>query len=110
MEEPVHTIRRKGLDKLQGQSIESTGWLNLDHEWLKRKLYIPEPDFYKKLFEKDTEGQDIKTYKTSVVMFGNIWVNLSMRNDSVTTNKEGRIASDNEGEHKDSESCSDKKK
>ena len=41
MEEQVHTIRRKYLDKFQGKSTGSTGWLNLDHEWLKRNfLYL----------------------------------------------------------------------
>ena len=30
---PVVTIRIKGLDNFQGQSIRSTGWFNFDHEW-----------------------------------------------------------------------------
>ena len=46
MEEPVATIRRKDLDNFQGKSTVSTGWFNLDHEWLKRKFCIIEPDFY----------------------------------------------------------------
>ena len=54
-----------------------------------------EPDFYKKI-EKDIEGQDIKTYKTFVVPFDNTKLNLSIRNESVTPNKEKKIASDDE--------------
>ena len=37
-EEPVVTTRRKDLDNFEGQSIRSTCWFNLDHEWLKRKF------------------------------------------------------------------------
>ena len=55
MSEPVHTIFRKDLDKFQGQSTVSTGWLNLDHERLKIKFSILEPDFYNFL-EKDIKG------------------------------------------------------
>ena len=32
VEESVVTIRRKDLDKFQGQSAKSTGWLNLDQD------------------------------------------------------------------------------
>ena len=90
MEDPVHKIRGKYLDKFQGQFTGSTSWLNLGHEWLKRKFYILEPDFYKKLSEKDIEGQDIETYKTFAVPFYITKVNLSMINYSVTPNKEGK--------------------
>ena len=44
MEEPVHTIRGKYLDNFQGQYTGSTGWFNIDHEWLKRKFSTLEPD------------------------------------------------------------------
>ena len=40
IEEPVQTIRRKDLDKSQGESTASTGWFNLDNHWLKRKSSI----------------------------------------------------------------------
>ena len=43
MEEPVHTILRKDLDKFQGKYTASTVWLNLYNEWLKRKVSILEP-------------------------------------------------------------------
>ena len=96
----MHTISRKYLYSFQGQSIGSTGWFNIDHEWLKRKFSTLEPDFcgecfekyiegqdmepYKtffELFDKDIDGQDIKTYKTFVVPYH------SMLNDSVTPDK-----------------------
>ena len=35
MKEAVVTIRRKYLDNFEGQSKVSTGWFNLDHEFLK---------------------------------------------------------------------------
>ena len=41
---------------------------------------------------------------------GNSKLYLSVCNDSVTPNKKGKIASDDEGEPKGSESSSDKKK
>ena len=47
MEEPVFTIRRKYLDNFHGQYTVSTGWFNLDHEWLKGKFSTLKPDFYK---------------------------------------------------------------
>ena len=49
IEDPVHMIRGKDLDTFQGQSIRSTGWFNTDHEWLERKFFTLEPDFYKKI-------------------------------------------------------------
>ena len=52
MEDPVHTIGRKDLDKFQGQSTDSTGCLNLYHEWLKRTFSILEPEFYKKFLKR----------------------------------------------------------
>ena len=92
MEELVVMIRKKDLDKFQGQSTGSTGWFNLDHEWLKRKFYTLEPDFYFKKIEKDIEGQHIETCKTFVVPFYNNKLNLSMRNYSVTLSTEKKIA------------------
>ena len=96
MKEPVYTTRINYLDKFQGQSTVSTGWLNIYQKWLKRKFSILKPDFYKKPFEKYIEGQDIETYKTFVIPFDNTKVNLSMRNDSVTLNKEKKKESDDE--------------
>ena len=59
MEESVFTIRRKDLDKFQGQSTESTGWFNLDHEWFK-KFSTLETELCLTLFEIHIEGQDIE--------------------------------------------------
>ena len=63
MEEPVHAIYRKGLDKFQWHSTGWTGWFKLNNENLKRKFSTLEPNFYKRIFEKDIEGQDIEKYK-----------------------------------------------
>ena len=38
MKESVVTIRRKNLDNFEGQSKGSTGWFNIDNEFLKRKF------------------------------------------------------------------------
>ena len=80
------TIRRKYLNNFHGQSTASTGWFNLDHEWSKRIFSTLEPDFYKK-FENNIEGLDIEAYTNFVVPLDNSKLYLSMRNDSVTANK-----------------------
>ena len=36
MKKTVVTIRRKGLDKFEGQSKGSTGWFKVDSEFLKK--------------------------------------------------------------------------
>ena len=56
--DPVVTICRNDLDKFQGQSTESTGWFNLDHEWFK-KISTLEPEFSKRLKNIYIESQDI---------------------------------------------------
>ena len=50
MKKAVVTIRRNNSDKFEGQSKESTGWFNLDCEFLERKFSTLEPDFYKNLY------------------------------------------------------------
>ena len=45
-------IRRKYLDKFQGKFTASTGWFNLDHEWLKIKFSTLEPKFYKNFWKR----------------------------------------------------------
>ena len=92
MEEPVVIISRQDLDNFRGKSTASTGWYNPGHEWLNRKISTLEPDFYEKLFENIIEGQDIETYKTFVVLLGYTKLNLSMRNDLVTSNKTENIS------------------
>ena len=44
--ESVVTICRKYLDKFEGQSKGSTGWFNIDNEFLKRKISTIEPKLY----------------------------------------------------------------
>ena len=46
IKEPVLTVCGKNLYNFQGQSTVSTGWLNLDREWLKEKFSTSEPYFY----------------------------------------------------------------
>ena len=46
MKGAVVITRRKDTDKFEDQSKESTGWFNLDHEFLKIKCPKLEPDFY----------------------------------------------------------------
>ena len=79
--EAVVTIRRKDLDNFEGQSKGST-------EFLERKFSTLEPDLYRKLYEKDIEGQYMEPYKTFVLPFDTTKLNLFMRNDSVTIKKE----------------------
>ena len=45
--EAVVMICRKDSDNFEGQSKRSTGWFNLDHEFLERKFSTIEPEFYK---------------------------------------------------------------
>ena len=69
MKEAVVTIQRNDYDKFNGHSKESTGWCYLDHEFLKRNFSTLELYFYKRLHEKDIEGQDTETYITFLVTF-----------------------------------------
>ena len=46
VEEPVLMTHEKYLDNFQGKYTASTGWFNLDNEWLKRKVSTLEPEFY----------------------------------------------------------------
>ena len=82
------TIIRKCSDKFKEKSIGSTGWLNLDHEFFLRKFLTLEPDLYRKLFEKDIEGQYIETYKMFVLPFDTTKLNMLICNELVTPNKE----------------------
>ena len=52
------TIRRKGLDKFEGQSKVSTGWFKLDSGFLKSTFFTINTEFYKKLYENNIEDQD----------------------------------------------------
>ena len=48
MKEAVIKILRKDSYKFEGKSKVSTGWFNIDHDFLKRKSSTPESDFCKK--------------------------------------------------------------
>ena len=52
MKEAMVTIRTKDPYNFEGQSKGSTGWLNVDHEFIEIKLSALEPDLYKK-FKQD---------------------------------------------------------
>ena len=85
MKEAVVTIHRKDLYNFERHSKGSTSWYNIDNEFSKRKSSTLEPDFYKKLYEKDIEGQYMEPYKKFVVPFNTTKLNLFMRNNSVTS-------------------------
>ena len=76
MKEAVVTIRRKDLDKFEGQYKGSTGWFNIDHEFLRKKFSTLEPDFYDFYYENDIEGQYMEPYKTFVLPFDSTKLNL----------------------------------
>ena len=75
------TIRGKDSDKFESQSKGYTWWSNLDND-LKKNSTL-EPDFYKKLYEKDIEGQDMEPYKTFFIPFVYTKSNLNNINDQV---------------------------
>ena len=63
---PVVTIRRKGLDKFEGQSKGYTGWFKLNSE-LNFFLQLIQNSI--KRFEKYIEGQDTELYKNVFLPF-----------------------------------------
>ena len=91
MKEAVVTIRGKDSDNFKAQSKKSTSWFNLKHKFFKRKFLTLEPDFYKNIYERDIESQDMEPYKTFVVTFDNTKLNLFIHNDPLTLNREKHI-------------------
>ena len=83
MKESVVIICRKDSDNFKGQSKGYTRWFNLHHQFLKNYLSTLEPDFYKKLHEKDIEDLDMEPYKTFFVTFDYTKLNLNNINDPV---------------------------
>ena len=59
----VVKIRRNNSDNFKGHSAGSTGWFNLDCEWLKETFYTLEPDFYKKLLKSILKVNILKHIK-----------------------------------------------
>ena len=49
--------------KFPGQSTRSQRWFDLDFDWIEVNFITPEPDFYKKLFQKNEGTQDTNTFK-----------------------------------------------
>ena len=79
MKEAVVKTLRKDLDNFEYKSKGPTGWFNIDHNFLKRKVSTLEPDFYDFYNEKDIEGQDMEPYITFIVPFYSTKLNLFMR-------------------------------
>ena len=69
MKQKVNTICRKGLDDFEVQSIGSKGWFKLDIDFLKKFVSKSHSEFYKSLFKKSIEDQDMEVYKTFLVPF-----------------------------------------
>ena len=69
MKKSVVTIRRKGLDKFEGQSKGYTGWLKLDSAFLKTKISTINSELYKEFYEKNIGNQGGELYKTFIVPF-----------------------------------------
>ena len=67
--EAMIRICGKYSDKFEGHSKGSTGWFNLDNEFLKGKYSKFEPDLYEKLYERDSEGLDMEPSRTFLVPF-----------------------------------------
>ena len=68
-EKAVVTIRRKGLDKFEGQSKVSTGWFKLDSVFLKTIFSTIHSEFYKELFENNIEDQNTELYTKFISPF-----------------------------------------
>ena len=81
MKEAVVTICRKDSDKFEGQYKGSKIWFNLDRQFFRGKISTIEPDFYRKLYEKDIEGKYMELYKKFFVLFYSTKLNLNNNND-----------------------------
>ena len=57
--------------KFQGQSVRSQRWFDLDLDWIEVHFIKFEPDFYKKLFQRNDDTQDTNTFKLFHVPIGN---------------------------------------
>ena len=64
------TPKRKYL--FQGHSTRSKHWFEPDIEWVEENFSIREPDFYKRLFHINIEGQSGLTYHIFPVPIGNV--------------------------------------
>ena len=71
----VVTICRKDSYKFKGRPKGSTGWYNLDHDFLRRRFSTLEPDFYKN-YKKDIESVNMEPYRNFFVTFDYNKLNL----------------------------------
>ena len=55
----------------QGQSERSKHWFDIDIEWVEEDFSKIEPQFYKRLFKIDIEGQSGLEYPAFTVHIGN---------------------------------------
>ena len=55
----------------QGKSARSKHWFILDIEWVEENFSTIEPQFYKRLFQTNIEGQAVLIYPIFPVIFGN---------------------------------------
>ena len=57
--------------KFQGQSAISQRWFDIDFDWIGENFSTHEPDFYKKIYQRNDETQDTNTFKMFLVPIGN---------------------------------------
>ena len=55
----------------QGQCARSKRWFDTDVEWIEENLSTREPQFYKRPFQTNIEGQYGITYPIFLVLIGN---------------------------------------
>ena len=78
----VVMIHKKDLDgknekektekyNFQYKSARSKCWIDLDHEWLEEIFKTGEPEFYKKLYQINIKGEEMKIYQFFVVLIDN---------------------------------------
>ena len=69
MKQGVVTILRKGLDQFEGKYSGSKGCFKLDSGFLKTTFSKSHSGFYKELFKKNIEDQDIELHKFFILPF-----------------------------------------
>ena len=96
--ESVVKICRNDLDNFEGQSKVSTGWLNTDHD--KKSFIHLNRNSIKNFMKRILKVKIWSHINFFVLPFYTTKLNLFMRNDSVTINKE-KIDSDDKKAPKD---------
>ena len=49
--------------KFQGQSARSQHWFDLDFDWIEEHFITREPEFYRKLFQRNDKTQDTNIFE-----------------------------------------------